>query len=222
MRYKLGWNKTRLVPFLSHQVSLGKMASLKESFHDKFRDECLKREWFQSLLEAKIVIEACNYTIIIPSSLIVPWPFKPQWLLPKSSYLNLLRLSFQLGIKFEACHTTGASKYVILDGQKQNLYELIGLGGTGFSSDGKHRAYIGKLSDRRYPVLKGGNGAFYDLSILSLDDSTLTQPTASIPLSIVAGREHLSRRRKIRMRGSWIQGGLYSAAILKSASPNNR
>ena len=29
-----------------------------ESFHDKFRDECLQREWFLSLLEAKVVIEA--------------------------------------------------------------------------------------------------------------------------------------------------------------------
>jgi putative transposase len=28
-----------------------------ESFHDKFRDECLEREWFQSLQEAKILIE---------------------------------------------------------------------------------------------------------------------------------------------------------------------
>jgi len=29
-----------------------------ESFHDKFRDECLQREWFQSLLEAQVVIDA--------------------------------------------------------------------------------------------------------------------------------------------------------------------
>jgi putative transposase len=29
-----------------------------ESFHDKFRDECLQREWFQSLAEAQVVIEA--------------------------------------------------------------------------------------------------------------------------------------------------------------------
>jgi putative transposase len=29
-----------------------------ESFHDKFRDECLQREWFQLLLEAQVVIEA--------------------------------------------------------------------------------------------------------------------------------------------------------------------
>lgn len=29
-----------------------------ESFHDKFRDECLQREWFQSLLEAQVVVEA--------------------------------------------------------------------------------------------------------------------------------------------------------------------
>lgn len=29
-----------------------------ESFHDKFRDECLQREWFQSLLEAQVLIEA--------------------------------------------------------------------------------------------------------------------------------------------------------------------
>jgi len=28
-----------------------------ESFHDKFRDECLQREWFQSLPEAQMVIE---------------------------------------------------------------------------------------------------------------------------------------------------------------------
>lgn len=28
-----------------------------ESFHDKFRDECLNREWFQSLEEARVVIE---------------------------------------------------------------------------------------------------------------------------------------------------------------------
>lgn len=28
-----------------------------ESFHDKFRDECLQREWFQSLLEAQAVID---------------------------------------------------------------------------------------------------------------------------------------------------------------------
>jgi transposase InsO family protein len=28
-----------------------------ESFHDKFRDECLAREWFQSLAEAQVVIE---------------------------------------------------------------------------------------------------------------------------------------------------------------------
>jgi putative transposase len=28
-----------------------------ESFHDKFRDECLNREWFQSLPEAQVVIE---------------------------------------------------------------------------------------------------------------------------------------------------------------------
>jgi transposase InsO family protein len=28
-----------------------------ESFHDKFRDECLQREWFPSLLDAQVVIE---------------------------------------------------------------------------------------------------------------------------------------------------------------------
>ena len=28
-----------------------------ESFHAKFRDECLQREWFQSLVEAQVVIE---------------------------------------------------------------------------------------------------------------------------------------------------------------------
>ena len=31
--------------------------SFIESFHDKFRDECLRREWFQSLLDAQVVIE---------------------------------------------------------------------------------------------------------------------------------------------------------------------
>lgn len=28
-----------------------------ESYHDKFRDECLDREWFESLAEARVVIE---------------------------------------------------------------------------------------------------------------------------------------------------------------------
>lgn len=28
-----------------------------ESFHDKFRDECLQREWFSTLLDAQVVIE---------------------------------------------------------------------------------------------------------------------------------------------------------------------
>ena len=28
-----------------------------ESFHDKFRDECLQREWFSSLLDAQVVLE---------------------------------------------------------------------------------------------------------------------------------------------------------------------
>ena len=28
-----------------------------ESFHDKFRDECLQREWFSSLLDAQVLIE---------------------------------------------------------------------------------------------------------------------------------------------------------------------
>jgi len=41
-----------------------------ESFHDKFRDECLQREWFQSLLEAQAVIEAwrMHYNIQRPHS----------------------------------------------------------------------------------------------------------------------------------------------------------
>jgi len=43
-----------------------------ESFHDKFRDECLQREWLQSLLEAQVVIEAWRLHII-PSDLTVRW-----------------------------------------------------------------------------------------------------------------------------------------------------
>lgn len=41
-----------------------------ESFHDKFRDECLQREWFQSLFEAQIVIESwrIHYNIQRPHS----------------------------------------------------------------------------------------------------------------------------------------------------------
>jgi transposase InsO family protein len=41
-----------------------------ESFHDKFRDECLQREWFQFLLEAQVVIEAwrLQYNIHRPHS----------------------------------------------------------------------------------------------------------------------------------------------------------
>lgn len=39
-----------LALFSSLRGSLGRMGS--------FRDECLQREWFQSLLEAQVVIEA--------------------------------------------------------------------------------------------------------------------------------------------------------------------
>jgi len=41
-----------------------------ESFHDKFRDECLRREWFQSLLEAQVVIESwrLHYNTLRPHS----------------------------------------------------------------------------------------------------------------------------------------------------------
>jgi putative transposase len=41
-----------------------------ESFHDKFRDECLQREWFSSLLDAQVVIEdwRLHYNIQRPHS----------------------------------------------------------------------------------------------------------------------------------------------------------
>jgi len=41
-----------------------------ESFHDKFRDECLQREWFSSLLDAQVVIEdwRWHYNIQRPHS----------------------------------------------------------------------------------------------------------------------------------------------------------
>jgi transposase InsO family protein len=72
-----------------------------ESFHDKFRDECLQREWFQSLLEAKVVIENCD-CIIIPSVRTARWTIKPRRLSPQGILFYLLRLSFHLGIKTEA------------------------------------------------------------------------------------------------------------------------
>ena len=31
-----------------------------ESFHDKLRDECLNREFFGSLLEARVILETCR------------------------------------------------------------------------------------------------------------------------------------------------------------------
>lgn len=43
---------------------------LIESFHDKFRDECLQREWFSSLLDAQVVIAdwRLHYNTLRPHS----------------------------------------------------------------------------------------------------------------------------------------------------------
>lgn len=55
-----------------------------ESFHDKFRDECLQREWFSSLLDAQIVIEdwRVHYNTRRPHSSLgykTPTNFATQW-----------------------------------------------------------------------------------------------------------------------------------------------
>lgn len=55
-----------------------------ESFHDKFRDECLQREWFSSLLDAQVVIEAwrVHYNTQRPHSSLgykTPTNFAAQW-----------------------------------------------------------------------------------------------------------------------------------------------
>ncbi len=58
-----------------------------ESFHDKFRDECLQREWFSSLLDAQVVIEdwRVHYNTRRPHSSLgykTPTNFATQWVTP--------------------------------------------------------------------------------------------------------------------------------------------
>jgi transposase InsO family protein len=59
-----------------------------ESFHDKFRDECLQREWFQSLLEAQVIIEKwrimynthrphSSLAYLTPAAFAAQYPTKP-------------------------------------------------------------------------------------------------------------------------------------------------
>ncbi len=55
-----------------------------ESFHDKFRDECLQREWFSSLLDAQVVIAdwRIHYNTRRPHSSLdyqTPANFTAQW-----------------------------------------------------------------------------------------------------------------------------------------------
>ena len=73
-----------------------------ESFHDKFRDEYLQREWFQSLLWKPRWLSKPGDCTIIPNGHTARWPIKPRRLSPLSSSSNLLKLSFRLGIKTEA------------------------------------------------------------------------------------------------------------------------
>jgi len=69
-----------------------------ESFHDKFRDECLSREWFQSLLEAKAVIEA--------------WRVKYNTQRPHSS------LGYKTPAAFAELHSDPPDQTLISDGYK--------------------------------------------------------------------------------------------------------
>jgi transposase InsO family protein len=69
-----------------------------ESFHDKFRDECLQREWFQSLLEAQTIIEA--------------WRLHYNTQRPHSS------LNYQTPAAFAALHFIQPDLTLISDGHK--------------------------------------------------------------------------------------------------------
>lgn len=50
-----------------------------ESFHDKYSDECLQREWFPSLLDAQVVIEdwCLHYNTQPPHSSLGNIPSRP-------------------------------------------------------------------------------------------------------------------------------------------------
>ena len=69
-----------------------------ESFHDKFRDECLQREWLQTVIEAKVVIEA--------------WRLHYNTQRPHSS------LDYQTPAAFAAQFTTQPAPTLIPDGHK--------------------------------------------------------------------------------------------------------
>ncbi len=69
-----------------------------ESFHDKFRDECLNREWFQSLEEAQVVIEK--------------WRQHYNTRRPHSS------LDYQTPAQFAAAHKTKPAESLTLRGHK--------------------------------------------------------------------------------------------------------
>lgn len=70
-----------------------------ESFHDKFRDECLNREWFPSLAEARVIIE--------------------QWRRHYNTRRPHSALDYQTPAQFATAYTTHSAKSLISRGHKK-------------------------------------------------------------------------------------------------------
>ena len=78
-----------------------------ESFHDKLRDECLNRELFGSLLEAKVLVEQWRIDYNT-SGLTVPWGTKPRRSSPPAGRLRFgLRPALRLPAERKETSTTG-------------------------------------------------------------------------------------------------------------------
>ena len=70
-----------------------------ESFHDKFRDECLNREWFTSLTEAQVIIE--------------------RWRKHYNTQRPHSALDYQTPAQFAATYSTHSTKSLISRGHKK-------------------------------------------------------------------------------------------------------
>lgn len=98
---KSGWDKTMLALFSFLRDSLGRMGSSKVFMTSSVTSACnvsgfslsWKHRWSSRLGDCTI----------IPNGHTAHWPTKLRRRLPLSSPSNLLKLSFRLGIKTEAC-----------------------------------------------------------------------------------------------------------------------
>jgi transposase InsO family protein len=100
-----------------------------ESFHDKFRDRaaCLQREWFQSLVEAQVVIEKWrkHYNTQRPHSAL-GYQTPAQFAAAHNTKRAARSVSLRVVIKTEACQVSLAGGHPVIPSARRRARKRAG------------------------------------------------------------------------------------------------